>query len=386
MVSDLIRIAVRPLILACILVAPTLVAADPPPGYYDSVNSSDLLSMRQSVHDIIDGHVKIPYTASSTDTWNVLELADEDPNQGTHILDLYRNRDFPKQGGGNNFYNREHSWPKSYGFPDDGSSNKPYSDCHHLFLCDIGYNSARDSRVYDDCISGCQTYATDEHDGLSGVNRTRDLSPVGIWQTWDHRKGDVARAMFYMDLRYEGDSGSEPDLIVTDNTSLIVGSQTGDNESIAYMGLLTTLLEWHEADPVDEKERHRNDVIHQYQHNRNPFIDHPEWVDMLYGDGFTPVYDMSPAALQITGVHPNPFNPATQVVFRLDAPGTVRVRVYGLDGKQVRTLVEGHHAAGEHRARWDGRDDLGRPLSSGQYLLRLESAREADTAKVLLLK
>ncbi len=381
------RFAPVRLVALVVLVAASAVAvADPPPGYYDSVDFSDLATMRQSLHDVIDGHTKIPYTASSTDTWDVLNQADEDPLQSTHILDLYRNRDLPKQSGGNNYYNREHTWPKSYGFPDDGSSNKPYSDCHHLFLCDISYNGARDSRVFDDCTSGCTPYNTDSHDGLSGTNYTRDLSPVGIWETWDHRKGDVARAIFYMDVRYEGDTGSEPDLIVTDNTSLIVQYQTGDNEPVAYMGLLTTLLEWHEADPVDAKERSRNDVIQQYQHNRNPFIDHPEWVDMLFGDGFTPVPDMAPAAARISGVHPNPFNPATQVVFSLEKSASARVRVYGLDGKPVRTLVDGHLAAGEHRVRWDGRSDLGHPLASGPYLLRLESGGTVDSAKLLLLK
>ena len=49
------------------------------------------------------------------------------------------------------------------------------------------------------------------------------------------------------------------------------------------MGLLTTLLAWHEADPVDEKEQVHNEVVYQYQHNRNPFVDHPEWVTCLFG-------------------------------------------------------------------------------------------------------
>jgi endonuclease I len=384
--------AVRPsavLALVSVLVAGVgagLALADPPPGYYATVDQSSLAAMRQTLHDVIDGHVKIPYTSSSTDTWDVLELADEDALDSSRILDLYRNRSYLKQGGGNNFYNREHSWPNSYGFPDDNSGNKPYSDCHHLFLCDIGYNGARGSRVFADCTSGCSSYLTDEHQGLSGVNRTRDDSPVGIWETWDHRKGDVARAIFYMDLRYEGDWGSEPDLIVTDDTALIVASQTGQNEAVAYMGLLTTLLEWHAADPVDLKERHRNDVVFQYQQNRNPFIDHPEWVELIYGGGFAPAVDLTPAVPRIASVRPNPFNPATEVVFRLGEGAAVELNVYSLDGKPVRTLAEGWLAAGEHRRRWDGRDRQGRSTASGTYLLRLESGAGIDSVKLLLLK
>ena len=360
--------------------------ADPPPGYYDSVDPSSQDALRQTIHDVIDDHTKIPYTASSTDTWDVLEQADQDPLDSSRILDLYRNRDFAKYGGGNNYYNREHTWPKSYGFPDDTWDNKPYTDCHHLFLCDIGYNGARDSRIFDDCTSGCSSYPTDEHDGLSGTNYTRLLTPVGVWQTWLHRRGDVARAIFYLDVRYAGDAGSEPDLIVTDDTALIVSSQTGNNEDVGYMGLLTVLLEWHEDDPVDDKERHRNDVIYGYQHNRNPFIDHPEWIDLLFGDGLTATPDLTPLAPQITGVHPNPFNPATQVVFTLADPGPTLVRIYRLDGKCVRTLVDAHRGAGEHRVRWDGRGDRGQTLASGPYLLRLESAGGVDSAKLLLLK
>ncbi|MEO0324434.1 MAG: pre-peptidase C-terminal domain-containing protein, partial [Myxococcota bacterium] len=105
------------------------------------------------------------------------------------------------------------------------------------------------------------------------------------WEVWSSRRGDIARAMFYMDLRYEGGThgvtgAREPDLRLTDDTSLI--RTTGTNASVAYMGLLSTLLAWHAEDPVDDRERDRNDVVYGYQGNRNPFVDHPEWVACLY--------------------------------------------------------------------------------------------------------
>ena len=101
-------------------------------------------------------------------------------------------------------------------------------------------------------------------------------------------RGDIARAQFYLDVRYEGGShggtgASEPDLVLTDNQALIAASQTGSNESLAYMGELSVLLQWHVEDPVDEFERRRNDVVYSYQGNRNPFVDHPEWVGCIYG-------------------------------------------------------------------------------------------------------
>jgi endonuclease I len=370
--------------LALLLLAVSAVA-DAPPGHYDDVDLTSQETMRATLHDVIDDHQRFPYTSGSTDTWDILNQADEDPLDPGRILDLYRNRSLPKFSGGNNYYNREHTWPNSYGFPDDGWDNDPYTDCHQLMLCDISYNGARGSNIFDDCTSGCSSYPTDEHDGLDGVNYRGDDSPIDIWEVWDHRKGDVARAMFYMDVRYEGDSGSEPDLILTDDPFLIQASQTGDNEPVAYMGLLETLLAWHEADPVDARERHRNDVVFQYQQNRNPFIDHPDWVDLLFGDGITPA-PVPEALFALEGAAPNPFNPATSIAFSLARPADAELAVYALDGKRVATLETGHLEAGPHSVRWRGRDASGRLVPSGAYLVRLRGEGQVASTKVLLLQ
>ncbi|RMF77376.1 MAG: endonuclease I, partial [Planctomycetota bacterium] len=133
------------------LVVVATLHADAPPGYYDTVDTTDATTLRVTLHAIIQDHTRYPYTSSSTDTWDILELADEDPANASNILDLYRNASYPKAGGGNTNYNREHSWPKSYGFPNDNSSNYPYTDCHHLFLCDSGYNSSRSNKPYRYC-------------------------------------------------------------------------------------------------------------------------------------------------------------------------------------------------------------------------------------------
>lgn len=369
--------------LFALMLVPTLwvaaTTAAPPAGYYDTVDTTTPATLRATLHDVIDGHVKIPYTSSSTDTWNVLNLADEDPYNAGRILDVYQNRTFTKHTGGNNDYNREHTWPKSYGFPDDGSSNKPYTDCHHLFLCDIGYNGDRSNLIYDDCVSGCATRATDFYDGQSGVNRFSS-----VWQTWDGRKGDVARAMFYMDVRYAGDGGGEPDLILTDDAGLIAASATGGNEPVAYMGRLSTLLEWHYADPVDDKERDRNDAINIYQGNRNPFIDHPEWVAAIFDEGTA--VDHAPAPAAITSIHPNPFNPSTTVEMMLPRAGRVRVEIFDLDGALVRTLVDDVREAGLLAVEWDGRDEQGATASSGAYHCRLVGDGVVDIRSMLLLK
>jgi hypothetical protein len=85
--------------------------------------------LRSTLHEVVDDQVRFPYTSSNKDTWDILELADENPEDPGNILDVYKNASYPKQGGGTGAYNREHTWPNSYGFPDNGSSNYAYTDC-----------------------------------------------------------------------------------------------------------------------------------------------------------------------------------------------------------------------------------------------------------------
>jgi endonuclease I len=368
------RLTTLPVVFMIALIAAAALA-DAPAGYYDSVDLSSEAALRQSLHDIIDGHVRFPYTSSSTDTWDILESAEESPFNSSQIIDLYRNRTYTKFGGGTGPYNREHSWPNSYGFSSSGDT--PYTDCHHLFLCDVSYNGYRGNLPFGDCTSGCTSYVTDLNDGVSGTN----YKGATVWETWDDRKGDVARAMFYMDVRYSGDVSGEPDLRLTDDPSLIV---TTDGP-VAYMGLLSTLIQWHKDDPVDDTEMQHTDVVYSYQGNRNPFVDHPEWVSALY-EGITSDVPAAAAAGAIESVYPNPFNPETTVSFSLAEAGLVRLEVYGVDGRLVRTLLSGPMDAGTFTTMWDGRDDAGRSVPSGAWFVRMSAGRTADTQKVMLLK
>ena len=108
---------------------------------------------------------------------------------------------------------------------------------------------------------------------------------TGTWETSIGQRGDVDRALFYLDLRYEGGMhgitlAPEPDLILTDTESLI--QTTGSNASVAYMGLLSHLLAWHYEDPVSADELRRSNVVASFQGNRYPFVDRPEWAGCLY--------------------------------------------------------------------------------------------------------
>jgi endonuclease I len=267
-------------------------------GYYSKVNTSSSSQLRCTLHQTIRGHTAYPYSASTTDAWDILEIADEDPNNSSRILDVYKNRSYAKvndrAGTGTGVtYNREHTWPNSLGFGSStgnlGLPNAPYTDTHMLYLSDTVYNSDRGNKPYANCAqsSGCGERATEVNNGGGGGTGTYSGNSnwvqgpdgnSGSFEVWKNRKGDMARAIMYMAIRYEGGSDintgqGEPDLELTDNRSLIQITSS----SPAYMGLLSTLLQWHQADPPNAQERERNEVIFSFQGNRNPFIDHPEW-------------------------------------------------------------------------------------------------------------
>jgi endonuclease I len=293
--------------------------------YYAGVDASSCQALRSSLHALIDDHTAYPYTASTTDTWDILEAADQDPLDPSRVLEIYENVPHAKAGGGNANYNREHTWPNAYGFNDlsgTDAQGRPvsaaYTDTHMLMLSDITYNSDRGSKPFADCpqASGCQVRATQAYNGVGGGLTTypgqhnwvlsAGSENLGSFEVWSARKGDLARAILYMDLRYEGGSHgvtglAEPDLIVTDDRALIATTPSGSFAATGYMGLRGTLLAWSAADPPTALEVLRNDVVQSFQGNRNPFIDHPDWValafaqpctsgppDAVFGNGFEP--------------------------------------------------------------------------------------------------
>ena len=264
-------------------------------NYYNGVDSSNAAVLRSTLHEVIDDHTRFAYTAGTPNTWAILNMADEDPEDTSKILDVYKNASYTKITGGQGAYNREHTWPNSLGFGnnDDGAApnalNYPYTDTHMLYLSDTGYNSNRGNKYFGTCNAGCTEDPTVANHGQGGGSGTYPGNSNWyngvLYEVWNARKGDMARAMFYMDIRYEGGvhgvtGAPEPDLRLTDNPSLIVN--TGGNASVGYMGMLSVLLQWHIQDPVTTEEVLRNEVIYSFQGNRNPFIDHPEWVACLW--------------------------------------------------------------------------------------------------------
>ena len=243
--------------------------AGEPAGYYNTANGLTGTALRTALHNIIKGHTVIRYTATRTP----LELLDQDPANSSNLILIYerttwRKADFVSPALPNG-WNREHCWPNSLGID---SVEPAYSDLFNLRACGEPANSDRANLYYDESTTTAGGYQIP-----SGPTSPLCSQDFDSWEPPAEVKGDLARAMFYMDVRYEG--GGEPDLILTENIALI-------SSAANYMGRLSTLLIWNFLDPVSPAERTRAEGAFGYQHNRNPFVDHPEWVEAVYGEVF----------------------------------------------------------------------------------------------------
>jgi len=233
-----------------------------PAGYYDSAHGKSGQSLREAINQIISGHKVLRY--SSTD--EAMSTIDADPINKNNVILIYSRRSDPSLNCCSSGWNREHLWPNSYGIESRGPA---YSDIHALRPCDSNVNSSRGNKHFDESDPDSRYYKFPSH-----PEATLCSSDNNSWSPPESLKGDIARAMFYMAIRYEGKSG-EPDLELTDNLTEITSINS-------KMGSLKTLLIWHILDPVSEEEKNRNDRVYEIQNNRNPFIDRPQWVSSIW--------------------------------------------------------------------------------------------------------
>ena len=197
--------------------------------------------LKTALNDVIKGHTPYSYYSSKF----IFKLSDADPNDPNNVILVYTGRSHANDdyGTGGDFINREHVWAKSHG---NFTDRLPmYSDVHNLKPADASVNIDKSNKDFDD----------------GGTQHTEAV------------KGDIARIIFYMSTRYEGNDG-ESDLEVVD---------WNNTYPMAQHGKLSTLLQWNLLDPPDEFERNRNNVIFSFQHNRNPFIDNPEFAQLIWG-------------------------------------------------------------------------------------------------------
>ena len=269
------------------------VASNYPDGYYDPAIGLQGQVLRQALHDIIDNHTVKSYDFA----WTAYYTTDIKPNG--KVWDIYS--DTPGQtppyeydfgvdeggigGGEGNGYTREHSWPKSwYG----GEVTPMYSDIFALYPCDAHVNGNRGNYPYGEVD-------TPEWTSLNGSKRGTNTYPgyTGtVFEPIDEYKGDLARTYFYMSTRYFGEDAGWP------GSDMVNGAEL---EPWA----VNMLLEWHENDPVSQKEVTRNNAVYAIQANRNPFIDHPEWVECIWGESCTNLSINDVNTFDYT-IYPNP--------------------------------------------------------------------------------
>ncbi len=328
-----------------------IVQSTQPMSYYDSLDNLADTALRQALQDIIADPTTVR-AQTYADVIAILKEADQNPANSNQVWLVYSEEGRPKldfQTSSNNTgkWNREHTYPRSRGgFFDieedkiaDGidvfwttkadSLRHGNSDAHALRAADASENSSRNNKHYGDYVG-----------------------PTGTLGSF---KGDVARSVLYMEIRYNG-------LQVVNGFPSITG-QLGD---------LATLLDWHRNDPPDDFEMNRNNIVYNWQFNRNPFIDQPLMVEYIWG---TNIGDTWMQSLSIdegeelkVSVYPNPTNGR---VYISGLNTETNIEVFSIEGKLLKT-----YKAVE--------DYIDLDLASGLYMLKLISDNRSVIKKIII--
>lgn len=249
-------------------------AYDPPAGYYDYAAGASGATLKQHLHQLIDdvddpGVADLVHLPQSYDSARSnLQVTDADVAHPGHVIMVYDRTSLDVSGfnsggipgwDGGTTWNREHTWPRSRGVNMSGPDD---SDLFELRPALTANNGSRGDLNYG---------------GAYGSGAARSITDAGqtYWYPGDADAGMIARQEFYMAVRYDGSETNTTDLeIGTGN----VTNQTGQEDPPPQLGNLTRLLEWHFAATPDDFERRRNQMVFGFQNNRDPFVDHPEYV------------------------------------------------------------------------------------------------------------
>lgn len=334
-----------------------------PSGYYSSLNGKSGEDLRLAIQNIIADEVLVR-THSYADAYNILELADQNPLNSNEVWMLYTEQSRSKldrqtTGNSSGKWNREHTFPQSRGdfmewedfdevatgintfiTTSADSLRHGFSDLHGLRVADGGENSRRRNRHYSNDFVGTATSPTGQYNGPANVN---PANGVGI-----SFRGDVARSTLYMELRYNG-------------LEVVNGFPSSDEAAnLGKLGDLATLLQWHESDPPDDFEMNRNNIIYNWQKNRNPLIDNPELVDFIWGSRQGEVWmgALSTAENELSNFafYPNPTN---DNIYFVGLNTEAKVEIYTIEGRKVSTL------------NIDVNNTANISLASGVYLLKV---------------
>jgi len=338
-----------------------------PQNYYQEADGKSSGELKEALYQIISNHITYPYTSSSTDTWDIIQLSDQDPENHDNMILVYTGRSQDKgyrdgtgnysqyengNGNQNNSWNREHVWPKSHGFPDE--DDNAYTDIHNLKPCDRSVNSSRGTKDYD--------FGGSEHS-----EAIECLTDSDSWEPPNSVKGDIARILFYMVVRYDpgyDHNNNSFDLELVDYTT------PNNNEPI--LGKLSSLIQWHNDDPVDDFEINRNEIIYEFQENRNPFIDHPNLVNFLWGDSAGDTWNENLGLNNLSDkliIFPNPSSGLLNFNKTLN---NEKIEVFSLKGDKIldKKVINSN--------------SLKLDLESGVYLLKISNNSRVVNSKIII--
>ncbi len=247
-------------------------------SYYNGITGTEGMTLKDQLTDLIFEHTVVSYDG----LYEVYKTSDNRPEDNT-VFDMYGDFHFAhskkcgsysKEG---DCFNREHSVPQSW-----FSGKSPmYSDAFHLYPTDGKVNGMRSNYPFGEV--GSTTYTYPFKNDIAGVCKLGTSNFTGytgkVFEPADVYKGDFARTYFYFATAYKSKFPLSGNGTVHFTTSTTYCNLTEYSKNL--------FLKWHHEDPVSKKEVIRNDAVYEYQHNRNPFIDHPEYADAIWGS--TPV-------------------------------------------------------------------------------------------------
>jgi len=295
--------------------------AQPPAGYYDPANGLTGVPLKAALHNIIDNHSVQSYSAllthyQTTDkksNGKVWDMYSDVPG-GTPPYEYTYTQNCGNYSGEGDCWNREHSWPQSY----FNSSSPMQSDLFHVYPTDGYVNGKRSNYAFGEV--GTATW-TAQNGGKLGSNVYPGYTGT-VFEPIDEYKGDFARTYFYMSVRYYTEDAAWQTWGMATKADL-------------KQWAINMLMDWHIADPVSQKETNRNNAVYGIQNNRNPFIDHPEWVAEIWSA--TAVGTKEEFANNVSySIYPNPAEDNIIIsVGNLKSNQQPVLQVYDLEGRLV---------------------------------------------------
>ena len=354
----LLKISFLYLFISCII---STSLAEIPVGYYDVAQGKNQAELKTSLHNIIRNHTFLVYDIS-TNIWWYTYFKATDWNPEGYFWDMYSSNKRASYSG--SLMNREHCMPRSWwGDSSNYPSFEANGDLVNLSPADVDANTAKSNLPLG--VVGTATFSNGVvkvgNNSFSGYNGT-------VFEPANEYKGDFARTYLYMVTCYEDYSIYWHG---TGTTSML----NGGTYPVFKQWAINMLLKWNAEDPVSDKERNRNDGVYSVQHNRNPFIDHPELADFIWGTRKNEIWtvDVGPAdTTTVFNVEPNPVSSILSVkVFK---PETSTYFINSLNGITVQT----------GRFSSDGSVSVGN-LKNGMYILEIYTGTKRKVAKFVVL-